>query len=136
MVLTPIKRLFDKKDRTPWDNLVSDTIELDPAPNSRDALKFVTVHEGNYIKMEADISKIDISNLEVQWNYSSIYIQCDIKEGKHKVSVKSKLKMPQGAKKSAIEGHLLREDGRFFIKVPLKPAYRIKTEDSEWVSDN
>jgi HSP20 family molecular chaperone IbpA len=146
MVLTPIRRLFDKK-KTPWDNMEHDVPELDPAPNSKEALHFVTTDKGETIIFEADITNIKVKNVEVQWDWGKIYVTGEIIENGTANAFKSKFKMPKGAKRNKIEGHLLRDEGKFFIKVPISSGYisprqekallrSEEGEDEEYVTEN
>jgi hypothetical protein len=121
MVLTPIRRLItnDKKKQRKWDDNTSEATEPAPAPLASDLLPFTTVDHVEYILIEADITGVKLKNVHVEWNYSKIYVGGEV----NGTLFKQKFKMPKGAKKSKIEGHLLREDGRFFIKVPMKPGH-------------
>jgi HSP20 family molecular chaperone IbpA len=140
MVLTPIKRLLNK-DKTPFDdeeeyfgdfdNIVP---ELSAAPASgKELLVFNTTHMGDHIIIGTDLDGIKVTNVEVQWNFSYIFVKGDIieKDGVPK-PFKSKFKMPKGAHKKGIEGHLVKKEKRFYVRVPLKEKARLDSSDPQW----
>lgn len=139
MVLTPIKRLLHK-DKTPFDDdeAFGGFDSIVPKENSKlnekELVEFTTTHLGDHVIIETDITKTKLQNVEVQWNFGHIYVKGTVTEGTETKPFKSKFKMPKGAKKKGIEGHLVKKEKRFYIKIPLKQRFisKMDSEDPEW----
>jgi HSP20 family molecular chaperone IbpA len=128
MVLTPLrKRLFGA-------DLSSQFNRVNSLGSEPEGPLFKTINYGNHVKIEADLSYYRVESVDIEWNYSYIYIKgIKVYPDQMRKKFSEKIEMPKGARKKEIEALISRKTNEFYVKVPLTKQQVSGSDSLVWV---